>query len=81
MVDTTNWFPKILRKDFSVGMMVSENGLNDPNFYENYACGATRNYGGYCNHELDALIDRQSMEGAGEAAAAGMGHRKEADRT
>ena len=64
MVDTTNWFPKILRKDFSVGMVVSENGLDDsdPNFYENYACGATRNYGGYCNHELDALIDRQSME-------------------
>ena len=82
MVDTTNW-SKILRKDFSVSMVVSENGLDDsdPNFYENYAYGATRNYGGYCNHELDALIDRQSMEGAGEAAAAGMGHRKEADRT
>src|SRR6202048_4292197 len=64
MVDTTNWFPKVLRKDFTVGMVVSENGLDDPdqNFYENYACGAARNYGGYCNHEVDALIDRQSME-------------------
>src|SRR5438045_4059856 len=52
MVDTTNWFPKVLRKDFAVGMVVSENGLDDPdqNFYENYACGAARNYGGYCNH-------------------------------
>jgi len=42
MVDTTNWFPKVLRKDFTVGMVVSENGLDDPdqNFYENYACGA-----------------------------------------
>jgi peptide/nickel transport system substrate-binding protein len=38
--------------------------LDDPdqNFYENYACGAARNYGGYCNQEADALIDRQSME-------------------
>jgi hypothetical protein len=26
MVDTTNWYPKVLRKDFTVGMMVSENG-------------------------------------------------------
>ncbi len=36
MVDTTNWFPKVLRKDFTVGMVVSENGLDDPdqNFYE-----------------------------------------------
>ena len=30
MVDTTNWFPKVLRKDFTVGMVVSENGLDDP---------------------------------------------------
>jgi peptide/nickel transport system substrate-binding protein len=28
MVDTTNWFPKVLRKDFTVGMVVSENGLD-----------------------------------------------------
>jgi peptide/nickel transport system substrate-binding protein len=64
MVDTTNWFPKVLRKDFTVGTVVSENGLDDPdqNFYENYTSGAARNYGGYCNQELDALIDRQSME-------------------
>jgi peptide/nickel transport system substrate-binding protein len=64
MVDTTNWFPKVLRKDFTVGMVVSENGLDDPdqNFYENYTCGAARNYGGYCNQEVDALIDRQSIE-------------------
>jgi peptide/nickel transport system substrate-binding protein len=64
MVDTTNWYPKVARRDFSVGMVTSENGLDDPdqNFYENYACGAARNYGGYCNQQVDALIDRQSME-------------------
>src|SRR5215831_17113612 len=63
-VDTTQWYPKVMRKDFSVGMVVSENGLDDPDqqFYENYVCGADRNYGGYCNPQLDELIDRQSME-------------------
>ena len=63
-VDTTQWYPKVMRKDFSVGLVVSENGLDDPDqqFYENYVCGAERNYGGYCNSQLDKLIDRQSME-------------------
>src|SRR6266404_6218364 len=63
-VDTTQWYPKVMRRDFSVGMVVSENGLDDPDqqFYENYVCGADRNYGGYCNPQLDVLIDRQSME-------------------
>jgi ABC-type transport system substrate-binding protein len=41
-------------------MIVSENGLDDPDqtLYENYACGAERNYGGYCNREVDSLIER-----------------------
>ena len=53
-----------MRRDFTVGLVVSENGLDDPDqqFYENYVCGAERNYGGYCNPQLDELIDRQSME-------------------
>src|SRR5229473_3180072 len=64
-VDTTNWYPKVLRKDFTVGQVVSENALDDPDqqFYENYVCGAERNYGGYCNPDLDSLVERQSMEG------------------
>jgi len=63
-IDTTQWYPKVMRKDFTVGMVVSENGLDDPDqqFYENYVCGAERNYGGYCNRQFDELIDRQSIE-------------------
>ena len=63
-VDTTNWYPKVMKKDFAVGQVVSENGLDDPDqqFYENFVCGAERNYGGYCNPELDRLVDRQSIE-------------------
>jgi peptide/nickel transport system substrate-binding protein len=63
-VDTTAWYPKVMRKDYTIGLTVSENGLDDPDqqFYENFACGAERNYTGYCNAEVDKLIDRQSME-------------------
>jgi peptide/nickel transport system substrate-binding protein len=63
-VDTTSWYPRLLRKDFTVGLNVSETGVDDPDqqFYENYVCGSDRNYTGYCNPEVDKLVDRQSME-------------------
>jgi len=31
-------------------------------FYENYACGSDRNYTGFCDKQVDSLIDRQSSE-------------------
>src|SRR5215471_15337819 len=34
----------------------------DQQFYENYVCGAERNFGGYCKRKLDELIDGQSIE-------------------
>src|SRR5712691_931317 len=63
-VDTTNWYPKIMRKDYTIGLNITEAGVDDPDpqFYENYVCGAQRNYSGYCNPEVDKLVDRQSME-------------------
>jgi peptide/nickel transport system substrate-binding protein len=63
-VDTTQWYPRLLRKDFTVGLNVTETGVDDPDqqFYENYVCGSERNYTGYCNREVDKLVDRQSME-------------------
>jgi len=64
LVETPQWYPKIMRKDYAVGLSTSENSLDDPDqtFYEKYACGASHNYSGYCNPELDKLIDAQSME-------------------
>ena len=64
IVPTVNWYPKVARKDYSVGLNASENSLDEPDqtFYENYVCGAERNYTGYCNPEIDKLIDEQSME-------------------
>jgi peptide/nickel transport system substrate-binding protein len=63
-IDTVNWYPKVTRKDYTVGLSVSENGVDDPDqqFYENYVCGADRNYTGYCNPQVDQRIDQQSME-------------------
>jgi peptide/nickel transport system substrate-binding protein len=63
-VDTTQWYPKVMRKDYAVGLTVSENGLDDPDqqFYENFVCGAERNYSGYCSPEVDRLVDQQSMQ-------------------
>lgn len=64
LIDTANWFPRVMRKEYTVGVTVSEGGLDEPDqkFYENYRCGAARNYSNYCDKETDALIDRQSME-------------------
>jgi peptide/nickel transport system substrate-binding protein len=63
-IDTTNWFPKITRKDFTVGLNLTAGFLDDPDptFYANYVCGAEPNYTGYCNPEFDPLVDQQSME-------------------
>jgi peptide/nickel transport system substrate-binding protein len=63
-VDTVQWYPKIMRKDYTVALGVTASGLDDPDqqFYENYVCGAERNDNGYCNSEVDKLVDRQSME-------------------
>jgi peptide/nickel transport system substrate-binding protein len=63
-VDTVNWYPKVMRQDYTVGLNITETGVDDPDvlYYENYVCGAARNYTGYCNPEVDKLVDRQSME-------------------
>jgi peptide/nickel transport system substrate-binding protein len=63
-VETANWFPKIYRKDYTIGINGTESGVDDPDqqFHENFVCGAVRNYTGYCNKEVDQLIDQQSAE-------------------
>jgi peptide/nickel transport system substrate-binding protein len=63
-VDTTQWYPRLMRKDYKVGLNVTESEVDDPDaqFHENYVCGALRNYTGYCNKAVDALVDRQSRE-------------------
>ena len=63
-IDTTQWYPRLNRKDFTVALNLTGNGIDEPDqtFYENYVCGAEGNYNKYCNPELDRMIDRQSIE-------------------
>jgi peptide/nickel transport system substrate-binding protein len=44
VIETANWFPRVMRKDYTVGVTVSEGGLDEPDqkFYETYVCGAER---------------------------------------
>jgi len=67
-VDTTQWYPKLMRKDYTVGLNITETAVDDPDpaFYENYVCGAMRNYTGYCNAEVDKMVDAQSAESDAE---------------
>src|SRR6266404_161798 len=63
VVETPNWHSKVTRKDYSVALNGTGSSVDDPDqqFYENYACGADRNYSGYCNPELDKKFEEQSM--------------------
>jgi len=64
VVETANWFSKIARKDYAVGLNLTGNAVDDPDqaFYENYSCNSERNYTHYCNKDLEKLFDQQSME-------------------
>ena len=63
-VESGAWFAKVARNDYSVGLNLTGNGIDDPDqaFYENYACGSERNYTHYCNKDIEKLFDAQSVE-------------------
>ena len=61
-LDTSVWYARLLKKDYSVGMNVQGTGIDDPDvmFFENYTCNSERNYTGYCSPELEKLFHQQS---------------------
>ena len=62
-IDTTNWFPRVMRKDYIVALTGAGSGPDpDQNLHLLYGCGAELNYNGYCSAAVDELIDRQSIE-------------------
>jgi peptide/nickel transport system substrate-binding protein len=63
-IDTTVWYGKVQRRDYSVSLNLTGIAVDDPdvNLVENYTCKSERNYTQYCNPEVDALIFRQSQE-------------------
>jgi peptide/nickel transport system substrate-binding protein len=64
VVETANWFSKVARKDYALGLNLTGNSVDDPDqsFYENYSCNSERNYTNYCNKEIEKLFDQQSQE-------------------
>jgi len=62
-VDTTNYFPKIRRKDFIIGLNLQTGGPDPDSVLELfYGCGSNLNWDGYCSPEVDKLIEQQSIE-------------------
>jgi peptide/nickel transport system substrate-binding protein len=63
-IETANWIPKLMRKDYTLAISLSGSAVDDPDqiFYESYVCKSPRNYTGYCDHDMEALVDKQSME-------------------
>jgi peptide/nickel transport system substrate-binding protein len=63
-VETTLWFSRLGKKDYTLGVNATGNGIDDPDqtFYENFSCKSARNYTGYCNPEIEKMFDAQSAE-------------------
>jgi ABC-type transport system substrate-binding protein len=63
-VDTPQWYTKIGKKDYQIGLNLTGIAVDDPdsNLVENYTCKSARNYTEYCNPEVDKLIFQQSSE-------------------
>jgi peptide/nickel transport system substrate-binding protein len=63
LIDTPQYFPKILRKDYTVALNLQTSGPDpDPIVQLFYGCGSSLNWDGYCNPEMDKLIEQQSRE-------------------
>jgi peptide/nickel transport system substrate-binding protein len=59
IIDTSRYFPKLMRKEFTVGLSLQTSGPDpDPILDVLYGCGANLNWDGYCNPEVDKLIER-----------------------
>jgi len=64
IIDTSLYYPKMLRKDFTLALNFSTGGPDaDPTLDQFFGCGSSQNWDGYCNQEIDKMIELQSMEG------------------
>src|SRR6516162_8860981 len=63
-IDSTRYYPKIMRHEYTVGLNLQTSGPDpDPILDLFYGCGSSINWDGYCNHDVDKLIGQQSTEG------------------
>jgi peptide/nickel transport system substrate-binding protein len=63
IIETAQWFTKVGAQAVPVGLNTTGNGVDDPdqNFFENFSCKSERNYTGYCNPEIEKLMEKQSQ--------------------
>jgi len=64
LTETATWVPKLIKKEFIVGLNVLGTAADDPDvvFLQNHVCTSARNYTGHCNPELDKKMELQSRE-------------------
>ena len=63
-VDTTLFYNRMFRKEYTLSVNITGNSLDDPdqNFFENFGCGSIRNYAGYCDKDMQDAFSAQSRE-------------------
>jgi peptide/nickel transport system substrate-binding protein len=63
-IDSAVYFNRLYQKSYVLAVNATGSSLDDPDqhFAENYGCGSPRNFNGYCNPEVTALISAQSRE-------------------
>ena len=62
-IEVNSFYPKMLRKDFTVGLNLQISGPDpDPVLDTLYGCSGSVNWDGYCSTEIDKLIEQQSAE-------------------
>ena len=64
VIETSIYYNRVAKKDYSLALNLTGSAVDDPdqNFYENYACNSLRNFNKYCNKDLEAMFDKQSVE-------------------
>ena len=63
VLDSSVWYARLLRKDYSVALNIQGVGIDDPDvvFFETFACDSERNYTNYCSPEVEAMFHQQSQ--------------------
>src|SRR5207237_6652375 len=63
-IDTIQWYPMLMRKDYKVAVNVTETAADDPDiaFYQNYVSGVERNYTASGNSGEDRATSQTSNE-------------------
>ena len=76
-IDTTGWYPKVFRKDYTIGLNLTVIGIDDPDqaFYENYACGSDSNYDALLQSRHGQIV-RRAIDGgrSGKTQEDGLGY-------